>query len=606
MPILFRDVRPEGVEGPLSDISVVFRDANDRIWISWPSPDDNSGGIETPIDPIELVEKLKKFEADLQQYCYKADCGCAHHDNVVHLKAHQDSWFTIFGWKLPLALDVDPVSATLIPDAPMVEPITKMVPELERLKVDVQVFNRSVVELFIKKRLSIPSTSLFPQGTLFLGFKRCYAQLSEMGRQWQLLEEKEQPTIFDYSDATGSATFQQIVERLGIHVFRTVGDIARDETRHVSGASFEVIVARARKNSSLPAYKDGTPRRQWRVGSLLAIKRPTFTSSSGTSTKYMSNPALVNPTDQAARVSRALINELQILSHGPLRDHKNIVHLFGISWDHDSAGSTYNSSPILIQPCADHGNLQLYLVEKKEADTLSWSNRCDILHQILTGLQVLHECRIIHGDIKCLNILVQSGKDSDKPTVMLSDFGFSIVTSPSQEEVQVAGATMRFASPEIYSCKDFKLPVDDAFASDIYSFGLTSCSVIFGGNDPFNEIIEIWNTNLDSDSSDVLSVVGDSPDIGGTTSSREIWSYTKTNPKAGEHMILSFVIGILTEATKYQAEDGYNVGLWLCQTLLWSPKDRVADIPQLLQQFEAVTESSPRPSLSNEGPSQSK
>ena len=86
--------------------------------------------------------------------------------------------------------------------------------------------------------------------------------------------------------------------------------MARQETRHVTGASFAVTIARANKNSSLPAYKDRTSRRQWKVGSLLVFKRPAFIRPSDTSSIYLLRPGLAGPSGYPARVTRTLISEL--------------------------------------------------------------------------------------------------------------------------------------------------------------------------------------------------------------------------------------------------------------------------------------------------------
>jgi len=89
----------------------------------------------------------------------------------------------------------------------MLEPVTKVMPELERMKKDLHTFNRSLVLSFLMKRYRDPNPTIFPKGTLFLGFKRHYLYMTDIGSYWQHMEEEDQSMIFDYNDATGSATF---------------------------------------------------------------------------------------------------------------------------------------------------------------------------------------------------------------------------------------------------------------------------------------------------------------------------------------------------------------------------------------------------------------
>jgi len=49
-------------------------------------------------------------------------------------------------------------------------------------------------------------------------------------------------------------------------------------------------------------------------------------------------------------------------------------------------------------------------------------------------------------------MLVESVKDSDRPRVMLSDFGFSVIPCLGQEQVEIVVATTRYTSLEVFRC----------------------------------------------------------------------------------------------------------------------------------------------------------
>lgn len=583
---LFRDVRPDWEANSFDHIPVVYHDIEHGVWISWPANLKDSGTSGTNIqDPTETAQKLEQLEVDLRQYLVQAACGLENYDECNHIHSHRTASFTLYRWKpqklLPIIGNTFTIAA-LLPTPPVLESVTKLTPELQRLKINPIQFSRQVVLAVLDRETRLSKSISLPSNTLFFGFKRQHLSVTGVNHAWQLFVENDQSIILDYDDATGSATFQQTVERLDLLVFKSVSDVASRELQHVSGASFDVTVARASEKSSLPAYKDGSSRQQWKFGSVLVFKRPCFVRLPQQSDTYLSRPGLASASGQLARVARTVLNELQILSHAPLRNHQNIVHLFGICWDHVNTGSVYDACPILVQPCADLGNLEQYLIHLRVTTAPSWSHQCNILSQILTGLRDLHACRIVHGDIKPQNILVQSGESGEQPIIMLSDFGFSVMPTSRQEEVDVAGATKHFASPEVFRCfeeKNFRLPTAEAFASDVYSFGLTACVVILGGQDLFDAIIELQG-KFDSDE---VSIALDSS---GMVSRQELWLNSKTDPEADDWLLPQISLLLIVEQAKYR-EAIEDIWGWICGTLCWSPSERLT-IPQMLRCLEKL------------------
>jgi serine/threonine protein kinase len=101
-----------------------------------------------------------------------------------------------------------------------------------------------------------------------------------------------------------------------------------------------------------------------------------------------------------ADVLSELATELQILRHPPLRQHANNVDLLGVMY-HD-AGDTFapNVLPALVLDYAELGSVKDY---QQNGYGLSYADKLDILIDTAKGLEALHSCGIIHGDVKTSN-----------------------------------------------------------------------------------------------------------------------------------------------------------------------------------------------------------
>lgn len=101
---------------------------------------------------------------------------------------------------------------------------------------------------------------------------------------------------------------------------------------------------------------------------------------------------------------------------------------------------------------------------------VKWFNH--IFKQVCHGLKFLHSCRILHGDIKPSNIVINK-----KGEVALIDFdGASIANNESYKDSKT---TYAFKSPEAYKRTHF------GPANDIWSLGITMVSYI-------KKLLEPW------------------------------------------------------------------------------------------------------------------
>jgi len=92
--------------------------------------------------------------------------------------------------------------------------------------------------------------------------------------------------------------------------------------------------------------------------------------------------------------------------------------------------------------------------------------------QALNGLAFLHERGIIHRDIKCGNILI----DSDG-LVMITDFGVSAILQSHDERRHTVAGTWNWMAPEVLDSSKYKGYDTKA---DIWSVGITVIEMAYG------------------------------------------------------------------------------------------------------------------------------
>jgi len=184
---------------------------------------------------------------------------------------------------------------------------------------------------------------------------------------------------------------------------------------------------------------------------------------------------LGEPLVKDRRAMNSVLMEIYALSHPPLYKHSNIVTLLALGWD----TNPYNPSfrlPVIVTEYADQGNLAALQMR----EILTSETKRNLSLDIGRGLEVLHRCGIIHGDVKSENILIFS--DTEKKYVAkLGDFGFSIVGQASADQVSIAGTTP-WRAPEATR----PVPRHLLKNTDVYSYGLTLWRIAMDGMNPFH------------------------------------------------------------------------------------------------------------------------
>ncbi|KAG5635984.1 hypothetical protein H0H81_009452, partial [Sphagnurus paluster] len=104
-----------------------------------------------------------------------------------------------------------------------------------------------------------------------------------------------------------------------------------------------------------------------------------------------------------------------------------------------------NTQVTLVSPWAHDGDLSSFLEANTEA------SRSLLCLNVTQGLEFLHKKRVVHGDLKGVNVLVDSSHRA-----YLADFGLSgfddleIVQWTTQSAEASKGGTVRYQAPELF------------------------------------------------------------------------------------------------------------------------------------------------------------
>jgi serine/threonine protein kinase len=134
-------------------------------------------------------------------------------------------------------------------------------------------------------------------------------------------------------------------------------------------------------------------------GTIVALKRYTHDAS----------------TDDLASdkgLAEVILQDLRVLCHPRLRSHENFCRLLYISWE------PYSLIPALALELAAFGTLHDALASEFK---MSWLQKCHVSLDITLGLHHLHDCGLVHGDIKPANIMLQE-HNSRQVVAKLMDF----------------------------------------------------------------------------------------------------------------------------------------------------------------------------------------
>ncbi|KAH7109949.1 hypothetical protein EDB81DRAFT_374573 [Dactylonectria macrodidyma] len=211
-------------------------------------------------------------------------------------------------------------------------------------------------------------------------------------------------------------------------------------------------------------------------GAVRVIKRPRFHNHG--------NSPMSADEVEASRTSLAqsIFLEFSVLTHPPLRTHENILKLFGVGWETDPLDGSL-LWPVLVVELAEHGTLLDMLTGSAHLPLLT---KRSLIEDVACGLSAIHGCGVVHGDIKCSNILVFASEHREHRCVAkLADFGYSLLDGKS--ETSLVGSTWPWNPPEWRQ----KLERASLAKADVYSFALLVMQTLENGDDPFSRLTNV-------------------------------------------------------------------------------------------------------------------
>jgi serine/threonine protein kinase len=115
------------------------------------------------------------------------------------------------------------------------------------------------------------------------------------------------------------------------------------------------------------------------------------------------------------------------------------------------------------------------------------------------GLSALHQCGIVHSDVKCENVIMFQDENGVY-TAKIADFGCS--TSENPDGARLGGGTPPWTAPEWKKW----IRQGHLTKTDIYSFGLLVWRVMAGGTDPLSEVFASEHTQHTDNKEDTIAM----------------------------------------------------------------------------------------------------
>ncbi|CAG9981790.1 unnamed protein product [Clonostachys byssicola] len=186
----------------------------------------------------------------------------------------------------------------------------------------------------------------------------------------------------------------------------------------------------------------------------VAVKQPKF---------HLDASRQLNMADgQAKRHLEDICLEVRSLTVPALRNHANIARL--LAWSFDMYSLHHPISLIMEMALSD-------LEQVLDQQAISSWQAYHLCSHIAAAIDAIHQCSVIHGDIKPRNVLIFDQRDG--LVAKLADFGLSI----AGEAVARLGGTPGWQAPEVE--RGECLTVNGMKKADMYSFGLVAWKTIF-------------------------------------------------------------------------------------------------------------------------------
>ncbi|KAK3988016.1 hypothetical protein QBC44DRAFT_360343 [Cladorrhinum sp. PSN332] len=173
---------------------------------------------------------------------------------------------------------------------------------------------------------------------------------------------------------------------------------------------------------------------------------------------------------------RTVIFEIQVLSHPVVANHRNIVSVLGFSFipNLPLGAECWSLVPEIALEFASLGSARKFLTQ----DTKTPDVKASICLDVAAGLEFLHACGIVHGDVKLDNVLVFPADGRSLPVAKISDIELSPQNPAFGPAPQYMG-TEAYNAPEVQD-RMLRVPIRDLWRCDVFAFGLLVLEVLVG------------------------------------------------------------------------------------------------------------------------------
>ncbi|KAK0707025.1 hypothetical protein B0T26DRAFT_680607 [Lasiosphaeria miniovina] len=188
---------------------------------------------------------------------------------------------------------------------------------------------------------------------------------------------------------------------------------------------------------------------------------------------------------------RCLVNvmrEIRVLTHPKLRSHGCLVSAIGWGW---TAKPWIATRPYLVMDYSDRASLARFASQC----VITLAERRQLALDVAMGIRALHDCNIVHGDVKPANVLIydfpHKAANNDRDFIAkLAGFGSALFEQDFASQDEYYLGTPKYNAPEICGRRrdsveqhHNQLSEFEKFkAADCYSFGLLLWETFNGGN----------------------------------------------------------------------------------------------------------------------------
>ncbi|KAF0411892.1 kinase-like protein [Gigaspora margarita] len=125
--------------------------------------------------------------------------------------------------------------------------------------------------------------------------------------------------------------------------------------------------------------------------------------------------------------------------------------------------SKINNSPVMVFDWASNGNLK----ELYKRNSIDWNTKLKIARDICNGLLFIHQCNILHHDIRCENILIT---ECYEPKI--ANFWLSRTEQEVSVKIENILSIIRWLAPEKISQSQYDFNIKYDHQCEMYSFGM--------------------------------------------------------------------------------------------------------------------------------------